>query len=68
MADFESIKEAVRVAEECATWATNAAQTVASITPDGEPTPHWVHFHERAIEQLVEAIDAIAFAVKKVRP
>lgn len=67
MADFENIKHAVEAAEECAVWASNAAEAMASIVPDGEPTPHWVSFHQRQIEQLTAAIDAIVFALNRAR-
>jgi hypothetical protein len=65
MANFESTKEAVRAAEECAMWARNAAQTIASVCPEDCCAPSWLYFHERSVEQLCDAIDAVVSALHR---
>lgn len=69
MANIESIKAAVRLAEDRAAWASNAVDAIRTVPRDyDDPVAPWVLFHQKAIEQLVECIDAIAFAVNRELP
>lgn len=66
MAISETIKHALQAAEEAATWALNASETlVAAAGEQGTDEAPWIAFHHRAITQLGERIDALATAIHR---